>query len=158
MPEELSYVILGRGRWAKRIDGILAGLKRRTTCIPSTRPDAGEDHASDSDRLTSAMAATGAHIAWLCLPPGPHIPLITEAALAAGLHAIAEKPWLASSAESLRLLELARRAGRMVAVHYEYCFLCEIEIWRQQLQGGAGLQFRGRFTVDRSDHLKIPAT
>lgn len=158
MPEELSYVILGRGRWAKRIDGILAGHRRRTACIAATRPDIGEDDVSYSERMTSAMAAAGAHIAWLCLPPGPHIPLIAGAALAAGLHVIVEKPWLASAAETARLQELARDAGRMVAVHYEYCFLSEIEIWRQQLQGGAGLRFGGQFTVDRSDHLNIPAT
>src|SRR5450755_3074028 len=102
MPEGLSYVILGRGRWAKRIDSILTGYGRRTTCIPSTRPDTGEDHAADSDHLTSAMAATGADIAWLCIPPGPHIPLIAEAALVARLHVVVEKPWLASAAETAR--------------------------------------------------------
>jgi hypothetical protein len=107
--------------------------------------------------LTSAMIATDAQIAWLCLPPGPHIPLIVEAALSAGLHVIVEKPWLTSSAETARLFEAARNAARLVAVHYEYCFCREVESWRKQLQGGAGLQFYGRFTVDRPDRLGIPA-
>jgi Oxidoreductase family, NAD-binding Rossmann fold len=158
MSEELSYVILGRGRWAKRIDGILTGHRRRTAHIAATRPDVGEDDVSYSGRMASAMGATGAHVAWLCLPPGRHIPLITEAALDAGLHVIVEKPWLASAAQAASLVELAREAGRLIAVHYEYCFLSEIEIWRQQLQEGAGLRFSGRFTVDRPDHLNIPAT
>jgi len=83
--------------------------------------------------------------------------LIVEAAISAGLHVVVEKPWLTSSAETARLFETAQNAGRVVAVQYEYCFCREVETWRRQLQGGAGLQFYGRFTVDRPDRLGIPA-
>jgi Oxidoreductase family, NAD-binding Rossmann fold len=157
MPEEVSYVILGRGRWAKRMDGILSGHGRRTSHIAATRSNVGEEDAAYGLRMTTAIAAAGAQVAWLCLPPGPHIPLITKAALIAGLHVIVEKPWLTPPGETARLLELAKGAGRIVAVHYEYCFLREVENWHQQLQGGAGLRFGGRFTVSSPDQVGVPA-
>ena len=157
MPDHLSYAILGRGRWSEKIQKVLAGHGRRSVSIGATRAALDEDEAAYRARLTSAMMATDAHIAWLCLPPGPHIPLIVEAAILAGLHVVVEKPWLTPSAETTRLFETAQNAGRVVAVHYEYCFCREVETWRKQLDGGAGLQFCGRFTVDRPDRLGIPA-
>jgi len=157
MPDQLSYAILGRGRWSEKIQSVLAGHGRRSVSIAATRAALDEDEAAYRARLTSAMIATDAHIAWLCLPPGPHIPLIVEAAIFAGLHVIVEKPWLTSSAETARLFETAQNAGRVVAVHYEYCFCREVETWRRQPQGGAGMQFHGRFTVDRPDRLGISA-
>lgn len=157
MPDQLSYAILGRGRWSERIQRILASHGRRSVSIGATRAALDEDQAAYRARLTSAMIATDAHIAWLCLPPGPHIPLIVQAAIAAGLHVVVEKPWLTPSAETTRLFRTAQNAGRLVAVHYEYCFCREVEGWRRQLEGGAGLQFCGRFTVDRPDRLGIPA-
>ena len=157
MPDQLSYAILGRGRWSGKDPKVLAGHGRRSVSIGATRAALGEDQAAYRARLTSAMIATDAHIAWLCLPPGPHIPLIVEAAIFAGLHVIVEKPWLIPAAETARLFAMAQNAGRVVAVHYEYCFCREVESWRSQLQGGAGLQFCGRFTVDRPDRLGISA-
>lgn len=155
MPDQLSYAILGRGRWSERIQRVLEGHGRRSVCIGATRAALDEDQAAYRARLTSAMIATDAQIAWLCLPPGPHVPLIVEAAISAGLHVVVEKPWLTPPAETARLFETAQNAGRLVAVHYEYCFCREVESWLKQLQGGAGLQFYGRFTVDRPDRLGI---
>ena len=87
------YVILGRGRWATRMRSILAAEGRSVSIIPVTRQASGEAEATYRSRLCEAMAASEAQIAWLCVLPGPHIPLKIEAALDAGLHVVVEKPW-----------------------------------------------------------------
>jgi len=96
MADGPSYVILGRGRWAERMQGILAAEKRRISCISETRRTSGETDAAYRSRLAEAMSASGAQIAWLCVLPGPHVSLMIDAALDAGLHVVAEKPWQVS--------------------------------------------------------------
>jgi len=92
MADGPAYVILGRGRWAGRMQGILASEQRRISSIPATRRTSGETDAAYRSRLAEAMSASGAQIAWLCVLPGPHVSLMIDAALDAGLHVVAEKP------------------------------------------------------------------
>jgi predicted dehydrogenase len=80
-----------------------------------------------------------------------------KAAITAGLHAVSEKPWLYSKAESESLLALAGERGSLLAVHYQYCLLDAVERWRRDFNQGAGLCFGGRFTLGRADRLGIPA-
>ncbi|MGA3212929.1 MAG: Gfo/Idh/MocA family oxidoreductase [Terriglobales bacterium] len=103
------------------------------------------------------MIASKAQIAWLCLPPGPHVPVIVAAVISAGLDVIVEKPWLSSVAETEPLIAQARASSRILAIHYEYCYLEEVQDWRRRFKGGAGLQFGGRFAHSRLDHLGISA-
>src|SRR5437762_10818961 len=97
MAEAPAYVILGRGRWARKILPIIAGEKRSATVIEETRQRAAETSQAYVSRLAEAMKASRAHIAWLCVAPGPHVSLMVQAGLEAGLHVIVEKPWYGSA-------------------------------------------------------------
>ncbi|HYL86542.1 MAG TPA: Gfo/Idh/MocA family oxidoreductase [Candidatus Angelobacter sp.] len=156
MAEVPAYVILGRGRWAKRMHPIIAGEDRRVSCVKETRQHAGESEATYISRLAAQMKASGAQIAWLCVAPGPHVCLMIQAALEAGLHVIVEKPWYATKEETQRLQDLAREKRRLIAVNFEYLVLTEVEKWKAEFYPGAGLRFSGRFFLSRSDKSGIP--
>ncbi|MBV9158419.1 MAG: Gfo/Idh/MocA family oxidoreductase [Acidobacteriaceae bacterium] len=157
MPDGPSYAMLGRGRWAARIQNILDSQGRRVELIGETRQQPHESDASYQSRLSTQMSASGAEIAWICIPPGNQIPLMIEAAIAAGLHVVVEKPWTCSRSQTEHLMTLAKNNRRVVAIHYEYCFLEAVERWRRDLHNGIGLRFGGRFTLSRPDRLGISA-
>ena len=157
MAERPAYVILGRGRWAARMQSILAAEGRRVATIPETRC---ADGVSDSDyrsRLAEAMKATGAEIAWLCVLPGPHIPSMIEACLDADLHIVVEKPWLVSPRVTASFIERAKSLRRVIAVHFEYCLLDEVERWRRDFHPGKGIRFGGHFFLNRANHTGMAA-
>jgi predicted dehydrogenase len=157
MAEVPAYVILGRGRWAKRMQPIIAGEGRRVAAIEETRQKPSESEAKYVSRLAQAMKESAAQIAWLCVSPGPHVTLMIQSAIEAGLHIVVEKPWYGSKDETERLQALARAGGRVLAVHYEYCVLEEVQEWRQEFYPGAGLRLGGRFFLSRPDQTGIPA-
>ena len=157
MADGPAYVILGRGRWARRMQGIFTNEKRRISSIPETRRTSGETAAAYRSRLAEAMATSGAQIAWFCVLPGPHVSLMIDAALDAGLHVVAEKPWQVSQSLTTSLKERAKSLHRLIAVHFEYCLLEEVEKWRSEFCPGAGLRFGGRFFLSRTDHTGMPA-
>ena len=156
MAERPAYAILGSGYWAGRMRTILAET-HKVTCIEGARRRADESPSHYQSRLSKSLKATGAHVSWLCVPPGPHIPLMAEAALHAGLHVIVEKPWLNSRDETKPLLDLASRSGLIFGVHYQYCLLEAVEAWRRDLDGGTGFEFGGRFTISKADRLGMDA-
>jgi Oxidoreductase family, NAD-binding Rossmann fold len=157
MAEGPAYVILGRGRWAQRMRPIISGEARSVALIEETRQRASEREADYVERLAAAMKASGAQIAWLCVAPGRHVSLMIQSAIEAGLHVIVEKPWYGSSDETQRLQSLARVKGRVIAVHFEYLVLDEVEKWRAEFHPGAGCRLGGRFFSSRSDRSGIPA-
>jgi hypothetical protein len=157
MAEGPAYVILGRGRWAKRMQPMIAGESRSVVAIEETRQRPSESEAKYVSRLAQAMKESAAQIAWLCVSPGPHVTLMIQSAIEAGLHVVVEKPWYGSKEETERLQALAHAKGRVIAVHYEYCVLEEVKKWRQEFYPGAGLRLGGRFFLSRSDQTGIPA-
>jgi predicted dehydrogenase len=152
-----AYVILGRGRWAARMQSILVEENRRVANIPETRRQSGESDPAYRSRLAEAMSASNAQIAWLCVLPGPHVPFLIDAALDAGLHVVAEKPWQGSRRVTASLAAKAKSLRRLIAVHFEYCFLEEVERWRRDFHPGSGLRFGGHFFLNRPDHMGISA-
>jgi GFO/IDH/MocA oxidoreductase family protein len=152
-----AYVILGRGRWAKRMEPILAGEGRRVANIENTRQGQPESEDAYISRLADAMKASGAQIAWVCITPGPHVSFMIQAALQAGLHVIVEKPWYGSEEETRRLQSLANARRRLIAVHFEYLVHPEVESWKKTLYPGEQLRFVGHFSLGRADHLGVPA-
>jgi hypothetical protein len=157
MAEGPAYVILGRGRWAQKIRPIIAGERRNITTIEETRQRPSESQQGYVARLAEAMKASRAGIAWLCVSPGPHVSLMIQAALEAGLHVIAEKPWYGSAADTERLETLARARRRLIGVHFEYLVHGEVEKWRSTFCPGSGLRFGGHFFLGRANHLGLPA-
>jgi predicted dehydrogenase len=157
MAEGPAYVILGRGRWAKRMQPIIAGEGRSVAVIEETRQKLFESPEAYLSRLTGGMKASRAQIAWLCVTPGPYVTLMVQAAIEAGLHVVAEKPWYGSAEDTKRLLALAAAKSRLIAIHYEYCILDEVQKWKERFYPGSGLQLGGRFFLNRSDQSGIPA-
>jgi len=156
MPEGPAYVILGRGRWAQKMRPIISGEGRSVVSVEETRQHPSESESGYVERLTVAMKASGAQIAWLCLSPGRHVSLVIQAAIEAGLHVVVEKPWYGSGEETQKLQSLARARGRVIAVHFEYLVLDEVERWRADFHPGAGCGLGGRFFLSRSDRSGIP--
>lgn len=157
MAEGPVYAILGRGRWARRMQSVLTGERRHFVAIEGIRQQAGESDAAYRGRLAREMGKTGAQIAWACVLPGPHVPLMVDAALDAGLHMICEKPWQAPRAVTESLVARAKSLRRVVAVHYEYCFLTEVERWRKEFSPLSGLTFGGNFFLSRPNHTGMSA-
>jgi predicted dehydrogenase len=157
MADGPSYVILGRGRWAARMQSILAAENRRVASISETRRATGETDTAYRSRLTKAMTGSNAQIAWLCVLLGHHVPVMIEAALDAGLHLIVEKPWQGSQRVTSALVARAKSLRRLIAVHFEYCLLEEVERWRRDFHPGTGLRFGGHFLLSRPDHTGMSA-
>ncbi len=156
MGEPPGYIILGRGRWAGRMRPIIAGESRSVVSIEETRQLPSESESVYVERLAAAMKASRAQIAWLCVSPGPHVSSMIQAAIEAGLHVIVEKPWYGSSKQTQRLQSLARAKARVIAVHFEYLVLEEVQRWREEFHPGAGCALGGRFFLSRSDRSGIP--
>lgn len=146
MPATPSYVILGRGRWAGRMHSILTGEGRPVTSIGDTRQARNENRETYRVRLAEKLSASGAQIAWLCVLPGPHVAAMAGAGLDAGLHVVVEKPWLCSGPVTRSLAERARGAKRVVAIHYEYCLLDEVQKWRTQFFPARGSHSAASFS------------
>jgi len=157
MAEALAYVILGRGRWAQRMRSIISGQGKSVVSIEGTRQLPFETESDHFERLAAAMKNSGAQIAWLCVALGHHVSLMIQAAIEAGLHVVVEKPWYGSSEETRKLQSLARAKGRVIAVHFEYLLLEEVEKWRVDFHPGVGCRLGGRFFLSRSDQSGIPA-
>jgi predicted dehydrogenase len=156
MADTPAYVILGRGHWAQRMHQVISREDRKVSAIEETRHGPSESESDYASRLSKAMKTSGAQIAWLCVSPGPHVCLMIQSALEADLHVIVEKPWYGSNEDTRRLQDLAREKRRVVAVHFEYLVLKEVETWRKGFYPGTGLRFSGRFFHSRSDRSGIP--
>jgi len=157
VPDQPSYVILGRGRWAQRMHSMLSGELRKVSMIEETRRRSGESEFEYQDRMGEAIKRSAAAIAWLCVLPGPHVSQMIRAALEAGLDVIVEKPWTGSQSETEELEALARDAGKLIAVDYEYLVHPAVQEWKKRFYPGAGLDFAANFFLSRSDRTGIPA-
>src|SRR5689334_3917128 len=157
MADVPAYVILGRGRWAQKMRPIIAEEGRTVTTIEETRQRPSESPENYISRLAKCMKAGRAQIAWLCVSPGPHVSMMIQAALEAGLHIIAEKPWYGSAEDTERLQTLARKRGRLIGVHFEYLVHREVEKWQGSFWQGSGLRYGGHFVHGRPYDGNIPA-
>jgi predicted dehydrogenase len=149
--------MVGRGQWSRRMSAILADQARVVSTIEETRRSADESELRYIARLAEAMKKSAALIAWICVLPGPHVSLMIQAALEAGLHVVVEKPWYGTPADTQRLQLLAAASARTLAVHFEYLMLDEIEQWYREHHPGADLQFGGNFFLSRPDRTNTPA-
>src|SRR6266481_5414950 len=111
MAEEPAYVILGRGRWAKRMQPIIAGEGRSVVAIEETRKRPSESEANYVSRLAQAMKESAAQIAWLCVSPGPHVTLMIQSAMEVCLHLVVDNPWFGSIHARRGFLSRARAAA-----------------------------------------------
>src|SRR5450631_3991756 len=157
MANDPSYIIVGKGRWGTRMHALLVGEGRRVEFAQSSRREVGESVDDYEARMTRNVGESSAQIAWLCVPPVPHVPLLTRTALAAGLHVIVEKPWNYSREETAALQRVADTKKLKIGVHFEYCFLSGVERWRTEYARRSDLRFSGIFTTSVSDHMGVSA-
>ena len=155
MANDPAYIIAGKGRWGTRMHALLVGEGRRVEFAPSSRREAGESDADYEAGVSRGFAVCAAQIAWLCVPPGAHVPPLIRAAITAGLHVIVEKPWTYSREETAELQRAAEAKNLKIGVHFEYCLLSEVERWRREYARRADLRFSGTFTTSASDHNGI---
>jgi hypothetical protein len=134
---------------------LLESTDRDVVAISAARRHEHEDEDAFVARASTDLARAGVDAVWLCVPPGPHVPLLVRAALAAHLHTIVEKPWnYGADAVSA----LAREHRLVVAVDFEYCFLDGVRRWHDEAIAAAGdLTFGGRFAVAGGNRLGISA-
>jgi hypothetical protein len=140
-----------------RMHAMLVGEGRRAEFAAGLRRGTNENSGAYESRLAQTFSDSFAQIAWLCVPPGAHVPMLIRAAFAVGLHVIVEKPWLYSSQETALLQDAATKARLQGGVHFEYCLLSEIENWRRQHARQDDLAFGGTFNVHAADRLGISA-
>src|SRR5579871_5124942 len=107
-----SYVIVGRGIWAQRMTQVLASEDRRASAVTEARRAPSESVSGYEARLREQFASSAAQIAWLCVPPGTHVSTMIRAAISAGLHVVAEKPWFGTPQETAQLAQMAREQRR----------------------------------------------
>jgi hypothetical protein len=157
MADGSAYIIVGKGRWGTRMHALLAGEGRRVEFAQGSRREAGETDVGYEARMTRNVRESSAQIAWLCVPPGPHVPRLTRAVLTAGLHVIVEKPWNYSREETVALQRVADTKKLKIGVHFEYCFLSGVERWRREHARRPDLRFSGIFTTSASDHMGVSA-
>jgi hypothetical protein len=136
---------------------MLVGEGRRAEFAAGLRRGTNESTGAYESRLAQTFSDSSAQIAWLCVPPGAHVPTLIRAAFAAGLHVIVEKPWQYSSQQTTLLQDAATKSGLQGGVHFEYCLLSEIENWRQRYAQQDALAFGGTFNIHAADRLGISA-
>src|SRR5262249_5232237 len=136
---------------------ILAGEGRAVRFVEETRQRAEECGDDYRARLGSGFRASGAHVAWLCVPPGEHVPAMLNASLDSGLNVMVEQPWVMGGQDTQAWIARAAQLGRLIGVHYEYCLLDDLAAWKCSYEEGRGCEFGGVFHHSRSGHLGLPA-
>jgi Oxidoreductase family, NAD-binding Rossmann fold len=139
------------------MQAILAGEGRNATLLQQSRRASTEQDLAYYERLRSAFEASGSEIAWLCVPPGTHIPVLMKAAIDSDLHVVVEKPWLCSEEITQGLEARAKAQHKVIGIHYEYCLMEVAETWRREWNSGNGMAFGGRMHVNRPDHIGLSA-
>jgi hypothetical protein len=157
MVKRPAYLIVGKGRWGTRMHAMLATEDVRADFASNTRMQSGESPTAYESRMAAIFSGSKAQVAWLCVPPGLHVPPLIRAAITAGLHPLVEKPWPYSREETSAMQQLAHAAKLQTAVHFEFCLLSEVEDWRREYQHRADLRFNGIFDVSAGDRLGMSA-
>jgi predicted dehydrogenase len=149
-----EYAVVGNGYWAGVMHGILA-QQSKVAVVADTRRSPQETGQDYQARMEASLGRTGAHAAWLCVPPSANTLPLVMAAVNNGMHVVAEKPWIWDDCQELTAQAQAR--GLLIGVHHEYCMLDAVQAWRSLQKDGAGLKFQGRFTTSRPDKHGVPA-
>jgi hypothetical protein len=155
---ELSYAVLGRGRWGKRVFEMLREASREVTLLDVSRPKDVNDLDEYRRRIEDAVLGLSCrvNVIWAAVPPGQQ-DLIVRTLLALGKHVIVEKPWMCGEEASAGLTAEAKKRGLKVGVNYQFCFLDGIrDILTRTGPGGEGATFSGEFTISRENRLSIP--
>ena len=128
---------------------------RQAALAPSMRRLNHESDESYAARLFEAFERSNAQVAWLCTPPGDHVPFLMRAALDANLNVIVEKPWTYSAQTTAEIDAIAARKNLKIGIDFEYCLVSEVEHWRTKFSDRRDLEFSGVLNVHAKDHLNL---
>jgi predicted dehydrogenase len=106
--------------------------------------------------LDAALAANGADMALVVVPPSDHRPVAARC-LEAGLPVLVEKPLAGTREDAVALVEAARRSGRELAVSQNYRYRPVIETARQVVASGR-LGALGQARVEFRHHFDFRGT
>jgi len=120
-----------RERFDCRIAGAVDPHPERSDCLPELQ----ELGVPFYDRLEDFYAAGAADLAVISSPIHFHCPQ-TLRALAGGSHVLCEKPLGATVQEARRMAEARDRAGRFVAIGYQWSFSDEIQALKHDIRSG----------------------
>lgn len=142
MSQELSIGVVGLGYWGpnlarnfSQLDGCRLGglcdkddarLKKIRVMHPDVPRFGHFDDMLEDSSLDAVAVAT---------PMRQHFPL-SMAALLAGKHVFVEKPFAASSAECVELIELAARKGLTLMVGHTFLYSAPIRMIRKIIDSG----------------------
>lgn len=142
MSKKLSIGVVGLGYWgpnlarnfsqlnACRLGGLCDINEERLQKIRETHPEVTRYRDFDAmleEPLLDAVA--------VATPVRQHFPLV-KAALLAGKHVLVEKPFAASSAECVELIELAARKGLTLMVGHTFLYSAPIRMIRKIITSG----------------------
>jgi predicted dehydrogenase len=119
----------------------------------AARRVAGELGARAFDDAGEVMASGEIDIVSICTPPSTHVDLI-EAAIAAGLPVVCEKPLANTLANAERIATMVRDSGTLLTVGFCHRYQPHIEVMRQMIADGAigaPMTFRNRFAALKAD-------
>ena len=127
-PKPIEFAVVGLGYWGPNLVRNVASCRRTrlaAMCDASpARLEAVGDGFPAARRCTDPrvlFADASVDAVAIATPVGTHFAL-AEAALRAGKHVIVEKPMAASSAEAVKLVALAREAGRVLLVDHVFLY------------------------------------
>lgn len=160
MPK-LRYGVIGTGRWGTIIAGVLARMDREVQPIAMPRRAAGVSRDQYFGQVSERLATQAkdvdvdVDVLWVAVPPGNQAELV-RAGLEQGCHIVCEKPWDVCPDTTQSLASMARDAGLISAVHYQYCYLAGLpEIVSDGTAIEGPLQFDAAFTISRANRLGL---
>jgi predicted dehydrogenase len=121
----LRIAVVGAGYASEHVRGFGALDDVEVVAVCARRRESAErfarehDIALATDSLEDVLAIPGLDAITVASPPATHLEVVA-AAFDRGLHVLCEKPLGCNPAESERMLELARTAGVVHAVNYDY--------------------------------------
>jgi predicted dehydrogenase len=145
--------------WLRALDGeavLDALVDRDPAALEAAAASTGVPLERCFTDLGAALAANGADMALVVVPPSAHRP-VAAACLEAGLPVLVEKPLAGTREDAVALVDAARRSGRELAVSQNYRYRPVIETARQVLASGR-LGALGQARVEFRHHYDFRGT
>jgi predicted dehydrogenase len=108
----------------------VAGSTRESSSVAAQRFGAGRPATAEE-----VATADDVDVVHICTPNHLHAP-VAQLALEAGKHVVCEKPLATTAEDARRLVEAARRAGRVAAVPFVYRYYATVRDARDRVARG----------------------
>jgi predicted dehydrogenase len=141
-PQPLRYAVVGLGRagWSIHVEALRGRSDARIVAVAdpvaARREEAVKAFGCAAfDSIGALLAAGGADVAVVATPSAAHAG-DAQAAFAAGMHVVLEKPMATSLAEADAIMAAAAKAGRRLFVHHNHRFSPEFRLLRRIIDSG----------------------